>query len=183
MAARKSLPQRQMEQRTGDVKVDTAGVMTTRHLSFSRARELESKLFLLVYCIHILNKQCSVSFLFFCDFGPTIPLGHQICVQLRKVCRCLICLDCCFQSLSKQVFEYLASLESHASVIQETQMSNGAEKMVMPWYNACLGLSERYGSLAKSSISFTVPLANLINVQFGINVQKCPQCTKCDITR
>ena len=36
MAARKSLPQRQMEQRTGDVKVDTAGVMTTRHLSFSR---------------------------------------------------------------------------------------------------------------------------------------------------
>ena len=29
MAARKSLPQRQMEQRAGDVKVDTAGVMTT----------------------------------------------------------------------------------------------------------------------------------------------------------
>ena len=36
MATSKSTPQRQMEQRTGDVKVDTAGVMTTRHLSFSR---------------------------------------------------------------------------------------------------------------------------------------------------
>ena len=38
MAARKSLPQKTNGAKNrGDVKVDTAGVMTTRHLSFSRS--------------------------------------------------------------------------------------------------------------------------------------------------
>ena len=46
MAARKSLPQKTNGAKNrGDVKVDTAGVMTTRHLSFSRCSFLPHTLF------------------------------------------------------------------------------------------------------------------------------------------